>query len=42
MSRYIVRTYKVPVPRELYYLCSELNRLSYVESTTKPYRWSKK
>ncbi|AJC74319.1 transposase [Pseudothermotoga hypogea DSM 11164 = NBRC 106472] len=28
MSRYIVRTYKVPVPRELYPLCSELNRLA--------------
>ncbi len=26
MSRYIVRTYKVPVPRELYPLCSELNK----------------
>jgi putative transposase len=26
MSRYIVRTYKVPVPTELYSLCSELNR----------------
>jgi len=26
MSRYIVRTYKVPVPRELDSLCSELNR----------------
>lgn len=26
MSRYIVRTYKVPVPTELYPLCSELNR----------------
>ncbi len=28
MSRYVVRTYKVPVPRELYSLCSELNRLA--------------
>jgi len=28
MSRYIVRTYKVPVPTELYSLCSELNRLA--------------
>ena len=26
MARYIVRTYKVPVPTELYSLCSELNR----------------
>jgi len=28
VSRYAVRTYKVPVPRELYSLCSELNRLA--------------
>lgn len=28
MSRYIVRTYKIPVPIELYSLCSELNRLA--------------
>jgi len=26
MSKYIVRTYKVPVPAELYPLCSELNK----------------
>ncbi|GAB4317280.1 RNA-guided endonuclease InsQ/TnpB family protein [Pseudothermotoga elfii] len=26
MSRYVVRTYKVPVPLELYPLCSELNK----------------
>lgn len=26
MSRYVVRTYKVPVPKELYHLCAELNK----------------
>lgn len=26
MSRYVVRTYKVPVPEELYHLCAELNK----------------
>jgi len=28
VSRYIVRTYKVPVPAELYDLCSELNKIA--------------
>jgi len=26
MSRYVVRTYKVAVPKELYPLCAELNK----------------
>jgi len=28
VSRYVIRTYKVPVPVELYPLCSELNRIA--------------